>query len=191
MKKCEKRIPALVLVITVFVALGCLAPAAGAQTPLLSVDPDSVIVSDGTAFTLDIVISAEATELMGYNIAVVFDSDVIELSSVNEGSLPLTSGYTTFFYSYDTGAADSVHVNGAILGNTVDGPGVLFTLEFEATPANGVEETDVDIAYSVLRTGVNEDIVHDVQHGYVRVVTPVRTEVVTWGVVKGLYRDTR
>lgn len=188
----RKRIPAVVLPLVLWLAQ--IAPAAMAQTPLLSVVgpamEDTVVVDDGSIFTLTVEISSEATELMGWDVAIVFDSDVIELLSVSEGSLPLTSGYSTFFYTYDTGApVDSVRVNGAILGNTIDGPGVLFTLEFEAQPANGGKETDVEIVFSDLRTGVNDTIAHDVESRHVIVVTPIAVEAVTWGALKSLYRE--
>lgn len=172
-----------------------LVPAATAQTPLLSVDDaaltDTTLVSDGETFTLSVSISAEATELMGYDIAVVFNSDVIELLSVDEGALPLTSGHTTFFYSYDTGTpVDSVRVTGAILGTTVAGPGVLFSMTFvgHAPRLVGPQETDVEIVFSDLRTGVNVGIVHDVQNRHVIVEPPIGVQPVSWGGVKQRYR---
>jgi hypothetical protein len=194
MRTSEKRItPTMGMPVRVLAVLGLTlllgATVVEAQTPLLSVDPDTTVVSDGTVFTLDIAISAEVAELMGWDIAIVFNSSVIELLSVSEGALPLTSGFETFFYTYDTGVpADSVRVNGAILGHTVDGPGVLFTLEFKAKPANGTHDTDVEIVFSDLRTGVNGAIAHGVGNGYVKVITPVATETASWGFVKNLYR---
>ena len=162
---------------------------AGAQTPLISVSPDSQIVAHGSTVTLEITISAETLELMGYNIAVVFNGDIIQLDSVNEGALPAGSGHTTFFHWLNPGTpTDSVHANGAILGTTVDGPGALIELEFTGNAPSSSRDTDVEIVFSVIRDGVNQDIVHSVAHGWIRVEPPVRVEESTWGRVKSRYR---
>jgi hypothetical protein len=176
-------------VITVLVvAWVAAATAAAAQTPLVSVVPDSVVVPHEQLFTLDIEVSSGVTGLMGYDIAVTFDADVIQLQSVSEGALPLLSGYNTFFHWFNPSlSTDSVHVNGAILGNTVDGPGTLFTLEFKGYAPEGLRETDVHIAWSVLRDGVNVDITHDTADGWVQVQKSVRVEPVSWGYVKSRY----
>jgi hypothetical protein len=159
-----------------------------AQGPTVAVYPDSIMVAHGSTFTLDIVVSADMTGLMGYDISVTFDGSVIHLQDATEGSLPATSGYETFFrWLNPPPPADSVHVNGAILGNTVDGPGALFTLEFIGYAPSTIGTTDVIIAVSTIRDGVNQDIVHTVAHGWVQVSAPIATESVTWGAVKSLY----
>jgi hypothetical protein len=174
--------------VTFIAAAVCLAlvPAPAAQT--LSILPDSTQVSDGTEFTLEVAVSGGVTELMGWDIAVTFDSEVLELLSVDEGSLPLLSGYSTFFFWYDgVLATDSVHVNGAILGDTVDGPGTLFTLTFKGHATTDPTVTYVNIGYSLMRTGVNMDIAHDVENARVEILLGVSTEVTSWGAIKSMY----
>jgi hypothetical protein len=183
MKICQPLVAVALMAIAICAGM-VTAPAA--QT--LSILPDSTQVSDGTEFTLEIAVSGGVTSLMGWDIAVTFDSDALELVSVDEGSLPLFSGYPTFFFWYGgVLATDSVHVNGAILGDTVDGPGTLFTLTFEGHAVTDPTVTYVNIAYSVMRTGVNMDIAHDVENAVVEVLLGVSTETASWGVIKSLY----
>ncbi len=177
--------------LTGLLALACVGSAipAAAQAPLISVSPDSQTVAHGSSLTLEITISAETIELMGYNIAVVFNGDIIRLDSVNEGALPVFSGHTTFFDWLNPGTpTDSVHVNGAILGTTVDGPGAVIRLELTGHALNDIRETVVEIVFSVIRDGVNQNIVHSVAHGWVRVEPPIRVEETSWGRVKSRYR---
>lgn len=175
---------ALALAVVV-AAIGATAPAR-AQTPLLYVDPDSIDVSNGTVFTLDVAVSGDVTSLMGWDITVTFNNSVIEFLGASEGTLPLSSG-PSFFWTEPGLPAGTVHVNGAILGHTVDGPGTLFELEFLGHSPVGIHTSDVTITASVMRTGVNEDIIHDTENGIVRVVGPIATEAVTWGLVKSRY----
>jgi len=181
----------LLYILAIVAVAACLHPgASSAQLPQISVSPDSLIVGHNTPVTLDIVVSSETAGLMGYDISITFDGDIIRLQNVFEGTLPLNSGFTTFFdWLNPTLPSDSVHVNGGILGNTVDGPGVLFTLTFDAYSPDNVRETDVRIVLSTIRDGVNQDIVHTVKHGWVRVEPSIRTESTTWGRVKSLYRE--
>jgi hypothetical protein len=177
------------IVLILSVILGLLAGAARAQAPLVSIDPANTYVPHNTIITLAVRVSAETTSLMGYNIAVVFDPGVLQLQSVDEGGLPLGSGFETFFRVLNPADPDSVHVNGAILGNTVDGPGTLFTLTFRAWAPSTTRTTQVVIASSVLRNGVNENITHTVQNGTVIVETPIAVRSATWGTVKSFYRE--
>jgi hypothetical protein len=179
---------AVIPIIVTVALLLALTGTAAADTPLVYIHPDSSYVPHNTVFTLEVRVSAATTSLMGYNIAVTFDPSILQLQSVDEGSLPLTSGYTTFFHWLNPASTDSVHVNGAILGNTVNGPGTLFTLTFKAWSPDDTQATDVVIAYSVIRDGVNQSIAHTVQGGHVLVESPIAVESATWGAVKALYR---
>lgn len=155
----------------------------------LFIAPDSLYVVDESFFVLAVRVSDEVTSLMGYNVAITFDNTVIQILGANEGPLPLNSGHPTFFYWYNTGAmADSIHVNGAILGETVDGPGTLFVLAFEALDQVEDQETDVRIVFSELRDGVNQSIAHTVTDGWVKVLVTVPVEHRTWGAIKDIYR---
>lgn len=155
----------------------------------LSVVPDSTWKSEGAVFQIGIRVSAGVTELMGYNVAVTFDSSVIRLLDVREGPLPQTASDTTFFWWFHPGLpSDSVHVNGAALGATVNGPGELFTITFKALTHGEVRSTSLRIVYSDLRDGTNHPIGHERRHGFVAVEPTVSVEKATWGAIKDLYR---
>ena len=75
-------------------------------------------------------------------------------------------------------------MNGAVLGATVDGPGVLCTLTFKAIE---VGTTPISVTHSDLRTGTNADISHTTQPATVIVDKTIPVERTTWGRLKGLY----
>ncbi len=177
---------AIHIVVTIALCI-VLAGSVSAQ-PLVSIEPDSLVVPHGGTFSLDVTVSGDVTSLMGYNIAVTFDPNLLQLQSVTEGTLPTTSGYRSFFYWLNPASVDSVHVNGAVLGHTVDGPGALFRLTFRAWSPGGAQLTAVHIGYSELRDGLNHDIAHDVRGGKVLIETTIATEQTTWGAVKARYR---
>ncbi len=156
----------------------------------LFVSPETTVTAELNLIVLGIDISADVTGLMGYNVGVTFDHSLIDLQIAEEGSLPTTSSDTTFFYYwYDpmiTGL-DSVHVNGAILGRTIDGPGTLFALEFQAHEVTQPETTHVSITYSELRNGVNQPITHTARGGVVIIEPTIAVKATTWGALKARY----
>jgi hypothetical protein len=142
----------------------------------LSVCPDSTWKTEGEIFDLGVCVSAGITNLMGYNVAVTFDSSVIEIMNVVEGPLP-KSAPSSFFKWDDAGVkSDSVVVTGAILGTTVAGPGELFTLTFKARHHGVVNTTDICIRHSALRDGANQPIGHERRCGFVEVETTTGVE---------------
>ncbi len=154
----------------------------------LSVCPDSTWRPEGDVFEIGVCVSAGLQDLMGYNVTVSFDSSVIELLDVEEGPLPQMASDTTFFWWFDHGVkSDAVHVNGAILGRTVDGPGELFTMTFKAKKHGVVRTTAISIAASELRDGVNWPIGHERRNGFVAVEPTVQVEQSTWGAIKSRF----
>jgi hypothetical protein len=135
----------------------------------LSVCPDYTWQPEGAIFGVGICVPAGITNLMGYDVAVAFDSSVIEILGVFEGPLPQAASDTTFFWWFNSGVrSDHVHVNGAVLGATMDGPGVLFTLMFKARHSVA-STTNVCITYSELRDGINDPIAHERKCGLVEI----------------------
>ncbi|RJR28242.1 MAG: hypothetical protein C4574_05210, partial [Candidatus Latescibacterota bacterium] len=109
-------------------------------------------------FQIEIAANDDVVGLMGYDVAVDFDDSYLEVLAVEEGALPADSGFPTFFRWMNPGCGcDSVFVNGAILGNTLDGPGALFTITFRAIRAG---TTTIGIRRSDLRNGINERLLH-------------------------------
>jgi len=152
----------------------------------LMVMPDDTTVVAGTTFQIRIAVDSSIDSLMGYDITVAFDSSVVELVSVDEGALPGSGGAPTFFHWFNASVlSDTVVVNGAVLGTTVDGPGVLFTITFK-----GLREGATPVAFvdTELRDNFNVVISHDTADGVVHVAEPIAVRAVTWGAIKNLYR---
>lgn len=170
----------------VTVALVSLAAGTARSEPELSVFPVNVDVSAGETFEMQIVVNADVSDLMGFNFTVWYDTLVLSIQAVGEGSLPDDSGYHTVFSWMNQGEKTNlISVSGAILGNTVDGPGVLCTLTFRAELL-GV--SGIHIVASDLRDGVNSSISHTVCSGVVFVDWTIPVVPVTWGVIKHGFR---
>jgi hypothetical protein len=152
----------------------------------LQVAPSDTTVVDGTTFQIRIVANSSVTSLMGYDIIVAFDTSLVELIDVVEGSLPGSGGATTFFHWFGAGIpSDTVHVNGAVLGTTVDGPGVLFVITFKAI-FPGI--TPVEFIATEMRDNLNVDIAHNAVDGSITVEKSIPVRSSTWGNIKSRYR---
>lgn len=145
------------------------APLGPLSADTLSVCPGYVWQPLGAVFGIGICVPAGITDLMGYDVTVAFDSSVVEIMGAYEGPLPQAASDTTFFWWFNPGVkSNSVHVNGAILGATVHGPGALFTIMFKAR-YGPVLATDVCITYSELRDGINDPIAHERKCGLIEI----------------------
>ncbi len=152
----------------------------------LRVAPDDTTVVAGESFQIRIVVDSSVTSLMGYEVTVAFDSSIVELVGVDEGPLPGSGGAQTFFHWFGAGvASNSVHVDGAVLGTTVDGPGVLFTIEFKAKREG---TTPVSFVSTELRDNFNVVISHDTTDGSIVVEKTIPVRPATWGSIKIRYR---
>jgi hypothetical protein len=162
-----------------------------ADTLVVFVSPSDTTVYEKDPFQLAIHLDADTTQFMGYNVTVRFDTTYLKIVSVDEGSLPLNSGYLTFFEWLNPGGLDdSVHVNGAILGHTTLASGELFVMTFEplqSTPND--TPTRVEITASVIRNGINENIDHRKEDGLVKIDLDIPVENITWGAVKHAFKE--
>jgi len=125
--------------------------------------------------------------IMGYNISVSITGDpCVKIMGIIEGSLPGSNGDPTFFRWLNPWDADSIAVNGSILGTTVDGPGVLFTIFLQAL-SPGIAW--LDFTYSELRNGVNESIDHESdKRARIIVHEAIAVDDSSWGAIKSIYR---
>jgi hypothetical protein len=182
----KKQIVIGAMMALTMIVLMAVAPPAGPEIFVAPADTTVFLDIDPELFTVRISVSDDITELMGYDINVRFDSTKIKLVDVTEGTLPLNSGFETFFWWFDSGVPDNTaHINGAVLGNTVDGPGVLFDLVFEKA---AVGTTYVELFGTEIRTGVNTTIPHSTVDGMVIVDKSIAVEPTTWGQVKEKFR---
>lgn len=151
----------------------------------LSFEPDTSCVVINDVFLMDVMIG-EQDSIMGYDITIAFDGDILEPLGVYEGDLPVGSGHDTFFRWLNEDTADStVTVNGSILGTTVSGPGVLFTISFRASQL-GI--SPLEFGTCRMRNGLNEGLPLTFDEGWVRVMLPISTESSSWGAIKLMKR---
>ena len=152
-----------------------------AAVPSICVDPDTSQVWTEGEVWVDISVNDEVLDLTGYDLVIDFDESVIEVVDVVEGSLPQTAASSFFFWTIDPDASNAIVINGAILGDTVDGPGVLVSILFR-----GLTEGDspVDFVFHELRDLDNQPIAVEAVGGVVEVsdppaiyLTPQLTEV--------------
>lgn len=148
----------------------------------LSFSPADTLITTFEVFPVRVMVGA-VDSIMGYNISVSITGDpCLQIAGVVEGNLPGSGGAPTFFRWLNPGDADSISVNGSVLGATVDGPGVLFTIYFKALSPGTAW---LDFAYSDLRNGLNESLPHD-RIGPARIVVDraIAVEESSWGAVK-------
>ncbi len=161
-------------------------PSAASAQRCVSVLPDTAVVAIGMQFSLDVAVNDPVDSLMGYSVAIGFDRSYLEVVRVEEGPLPATSGYSTFFrWLNEDCACDSIFVNGSILGGTVDGPGTLFTITFKTLKPGKV---NVAILRSDLRNDMNQKLSHFSEGALVIIEPPIGSEACSWGRVKALYK---
>ena len=155
---------------------------------VLVVDPESGLVQVDDVFDVDILVDAGFVDMMGYDITIAFNSSIIELIGATEGPLPQSAAAPTFFWWAPGGSADTVVVDGAVLGTTVDGLGILFILTFKA---KDVGTTQIAVTFSDIRTGTNAAIAHTTQSATVIVDDSIPVEQTTWGRLKHRYGQNR
>ncbi len=131
-----------------------LAGDAGAD-PILYVNPGAVDVWTGEEFWVNVAVDAALVGLTGYDLTIDFDESVLGIIEAVEGDLPQSSGASFFFWTTGPPPENAIVINGAVLGDSVDGPGVLARLHFEAL-VPGV--SPLDFVYFELRDLENAPI---------------------------------
>jgi len=134
---------------------------------------------------VDVVIDEEVLGLTGYDLEIQFDDAVLDLNGVVEGPRPSSGGADTFFFWTLEGPPATIVIHGAILGASVNGPGVLATIEF-LVPVEGW--SPVAFTLVELRDILNQPIPVVAVDG--EIVTPgVPVEDATWTAIKALYLE--
>jgi len=105
---------------------------AAAADPTLYADPALTDVWTGGDFWVDVSVNAELLGLTGYDLTIDYDETVLEVLDVVEGALPSSSGPSFFFFTTGPAPENAIDINGAVLGDAVNGPGVLASLHFSA-----------------------------------------------------------
>jgi hypothetical protein len=174
-------------IILAVATLALLVPAGPAVADEIYFSPADTMILTFDPFPVHVMVD-DIGSIMGYNISMTLSGDpCVQIVNVIEGPLPSSQGDPTFFRWLDPGDPVSITVNGSVLGTTVDGPGILFTIYLQALMP-GVAW--LDLASSDLRNGVNESLPHG-SDGRARIVVDevIGVDGSSWGAVKSLYRD--
>jgi hypothetical protein len=153
--------------------------------PTIYLTPDLTVVPEGTTFTVDVAVNVSVRDLTGYNLRLTLDSSVVPFVDATEGPLPPSGGDETAFY-WMMETPDIMIINGAVLGSSVDGPGVLahielFALAVGATPMELLSVELRDLENNTIPV-FKEDALLIVEEG------GSATESTSWSAIKALYR---
>ncbi len=163
------------------VLLAVVPGATASAAPSLYIDPFFVEVWEDEYVWVDVAINDELLGLTGYDLLLDYDESVVELIDVVEGALPQTAGATFFYWTTDPGTSNAIVINGAVLGDSVDGPGVIARIHFRAI---ALGTTPVEFLSFELRDIDNVPLFAVPNDGYILVneeptiyLTPTLTQV--------------
>jgi len=134
----EVGIGKLVVGFLLFLVMGMLSPRLNSQ--VVSIVPADTCVTVGDTLEMTIFADASIIGLKSYIIRTSFDSTLLGVVNVTEGSLLGSGGYT--IWHWEMVGADTVEIENILVGAGlyVDGPGTLAVISFEAI---GVGEASV------------------------------------------------
>jgi hypothetical protein len=175
-----------------------------ASIPTIDENGDVLIVSSGRVYIdppyasawengdvcVDVAIDGLVLGLTGFHILIDFDENLLDPTSVSAAGL-MTSypGYpgTTVLYWSDTGQpSNSLLIDGAFLGGSVNGAGALVTICFHALSTG---TTPLDFVVVEFRDLDNNEILVGSVPGVIEIESePNNVEVMTWGAIKSRYR---
>jgi len=153
--------------------------------PLMWIEPASVLVDQGELFSLYVYINEDVLGVLGWDLTIDFDETLIQLLDVVEGALPAGSPPSYLYWTDDGTPSAAVIINGAVLGHTVDGPGSLVELQFQALAPGA---TPVHFDSYQLRDIDNMNIPVTAVDGEVIIEWVSAVEPVNWTAVKAMYR---
>ena len=116
------------------------------QTAQLVCMPDTSYVEATETFFIEIEVDEFATGLHCFNISIDFDTSLVNLISVEEGSLIDDSGQPSYFFSDSLDA--SLIIGNCLLGYGlhVNGPGSIVRLQLESKLISGTTEVLIGIS---------------------------------------------
>jgi len=112
--------------------------------PLVYLDPASLDICEGE-FTIDVLINDEVVDLTGFDLMIDFDETIVSVVGVDQGQLlDDYPGMPFFYWTVEGTVSDALLINGAALGGSISGPGVLATITF-ACDANGLTDLEFEM----------------------------------------------
>ena len=157
-----------------------------AQPAIVSFDPAESDITCGETGTIEVHVDDSIDDLRGFSLILVFDPGLITPVSVQAGSLVTGAGCPHSLYWINPDGSGSIEVDGALLGCSIEGPGAILSIVFEAP--EGIEgETALACQSVTLRDSQNADIPAECLEAIVEVSCPINTRQAVWGAVKALF----
>ncbi len=154
--------------------------------PTIYIDPEEQWEYQFEFVAVNVVVNDEVLGLTGYDLLIDYDEAILNLYDVMEGPLPSSGGAETFFFWTDVGQpSDAILIQGAVLGDSVNGAGVLATIVFQGWVVGDSPVTFEDID---LRDLDNNQIPAGFADGLIHVMEiPTPVTQASWGRIKALY----
>lgn len=116
-----------------------------AQAVSVHCAPDSSVVELIDTFVVDIAVDEQAQAIHCFNFQISFDTSLVTLLSVEEGSLIDDSGQPSFFFTDSTDG--TLNVGDCLLGYGlhVNGPGVLTSMTLESRGITGITSVLINV----------------------------------------------
>jgi hypothetical protein len=163
------------------------AASAHAQSAIVSFDPAQSSIVCGEAGTIEVYIDDSIDDLRGFSMILAFDPELITPVTVEAGSLVTGAGCPHSLFWVNPDGTGTIEVDGAMLGCSIQGPGAILSIVFEA--AEGVEgDTALTCQSLSLRDSQNVDIPAECSAATIEVTCAVNTHQAVWGTVKSLFR---
>jgi hypothetical protein len=163
-------------------------PAASSAGPGATVtfDPLNGVFTGNDTLTVQVTVDAGAVDLRGFTMVLEFDPSIVTPVSIEAGSL-VTGAACTHFFTWLNSAAigDSLDIDAATLGCSIDGPGNIVEMKFvgEALGISPVACRSVE-----LRDSKNQTIPSTCIDGTIEYQLVIAVEENTWGRIKAGYR---
>ena len=168
------------------ILMGSLATRALADSVGLSFVPESTEVACDEARPIDVWIDDSVTDLRGASLVMRFNPQVIRPVAVEEGQLFVDAACPPFLrWNNETAIGDSVFVDVAGLGCSVQGPGPILRVWVTGV-ADG--STLLRGTTAILRDGANVPMTALWTPAHFIVACPVETPVGSWAALKAAFR---
>lgn len=175
----------LLITFALFATAVLVAPARTAAGATVSFSPLHSGTDVGDTVTVNVTIDAATPDLRGASLVLEFDPAVVAPVSVLKGALVTAAPCPSFLaWLNEPAVGDSLAVDLALLGCSIDGPGHVIELRFTGI-APGF--TALECRSLSLRNSLNQTIPASCVPGSIT-VGPISVEPHTWGRVKAAYR---
>ena len=152
----------------------------------LGFDPLHGVIFDDDTLLVEVTIDETITDLRGFTFVFEFDPNTVTVTSVEAGSLLINADCPHFFdWLNDDAVGDSISVDGAGLGCSIDGPGDIVRMRFAGA---GIGVSPLRCRTGEMRDSLNQDIPYTCPDGSITFWIVVPVQETSWVAIKDHYR---